>query len=195
MVYTNSMESKKIKTIKKHAFGVLLYRTDIVTGELNVFLAQANGPRYWAPSRTKIWGLPKGRGEFGETEFESAAREFEEEIGMPVPDLKFKKMMDHHRFSARQMITVFVGNANKVDVTYVSSNHQSCEWPYASGNVISYPEILDAQWFPLDEAIKIVLPGQREILQKFSKDHARKLLKKAEKKKTKAAFLELVKTW
>jgi predicted NUDIX family NTP pyrophosphohydrolase len=181
---------KKTKRIKKHAFGILLYRTDSLTGELNVFLAQANGPRYWFPSRTQIWGLPKGRGETGETEFESAAREFEEEVGMPLPPLKFKKMMDHHRTDARQMITVFKGNANKFDINYVSSNHQTREWPESSGNVVSYPEISTARWFPLDQAMKVVLPGQREILKQFSKDHARKAYKKAMKRKVK---LETVK--
>lgn len=178
---------KNTKRIKKHAFGILLYRTDSLTGELNVFLAQANGPRYWFPSRTQIWGLPKGRGEIGETAFESAAREFEEEVGMPLPPVKFKKMMDHHRTEARQMITVFKGNVNKFDVNYVSSNHQSREWPEFSGNVVTYPEISTARWFPLDQAIKVVLPGQREILKQFSKEHARKALKKAMKRNARIA--------
>lgn len=169
---------KKFKKLKKHAFGILLYKKD-ADGGYSVFLAKANGPRYWSPNRVNIWGLPKGRGEAGESEFDAAKREFEEEIGAPLPDIKFKKMMDHHRPNARQMITVFVGKANKVDVQFQGSNHQSCEWPRKSGNIISYPEIVDARWVPIEQAMKIVLPGQRRILAEFLK---KKVTKKRKKK-------------
>ena len=155
--------------LRKHAYGVLLWRKDQDTGSYSVFLVRENGPRYWGSGRQKIWGLPKGGGEVGESAFESASREFAEEVGMPLPDIKYKKMMDHHRPKVRQMITVFTGNASKVDVAYVSSNHRTCEWPRKSGQVVTYPEIEDAQWLPLDIAVRIVLPGQRRILRKFAK--------------------------
>lgn len=165
---------KKVKSVKKHAFGVLLYRKDAVSGAISVFLVQENSPRYWAEERTKIWGLPKGRGDETETAFESASREFYEEVGCALPNVKFKKLMEHHRPNARRKITVFVGNATGHELAYVSSNVQTREWPRKSGNIVTYPEIFDAQWIPLDIAIRVVLPGQKKILKKFAKKQARK---------------------
>lgn len=158
----------KRKRLKKHAFGVLLHRTT-VEGLLEVFLVQENGPQYWEKGRTKIWGLPKGKGNPDEKSKKAAKREFEEEVGIPFPKIEIKKLMHHHRPRIRHMITVFVGNANNVDIHFVKSETQTKEYPCKSGQLITYPEVKTGQWFDVKTSLQIILPGQRKILRQFVK--------------------------
>jgi predicted NUDIX family NTP pyrophosphohydrolase len=162
--------SKNVKSIKRHAFAILLYRVN-TKGKVEVFLAQANGPRYWKRQQENRWGLPKGRSEIGETPFASASREFHEEIGIPLPSGRYRFFMQHVRPKARRQVTVFAAQVTLAqNIVFGGSNFQTKEWPPKSGASITYAEIVDAQWFPIKAAMSMVLPGQRPILKKLKKD-------------------------
>lgn len=168
--------SKKTKPIKRHAFAILLYRQES-SGAFSVFLAQANGPRYWKREQTNNWGLPKGRSDFGETAFDSAKREFREEIGCELPKVRYKFFMHHVRPKARRQVTVFAARVRHSHaVVFGGSNYQRRQWPAKSDQWVEYPEITDAKWFPLDDAMKHVLPGQKKILKTLRKQLRKQLV-------------------
>lgn len=171
---------EKTKQPKSHSCGILLYRVNPVTGKLYVFLGQADGPRYWNPSRkrpTKIWGLPKGRMEKGEDELTTAKREFEEEVGTPAPDVKYKKMMEYDT-PHNKLITVFKAKVDCQGIAFGTPEVVRREYPVHSGNIVEYTELKDAQWFEIEDALKIVMWGQKGILEKFNKDFKKKYKRK-----------------
>lgn len=152
--------------IKSHSCGILLHRIDPKTGDTLVFLGEANNPRYWNANRKHpehIWGLPKGRMEPDESPLETAKREFEEEIGLPAPNLHYEKTMDfktpHHK-----LITVFEADATGIEMHFGEPEVITREYPKGSGEFVSYTEFKDAQWIPLDKALTMVMWGQKGIL-------------------------------
>ena len=148
----------------KHSYGILLYRYN-AKGKLEIFLGEANNPRYWT-RKGAHWGIPKGRADKGEKGLETALREFEEEVGIPAPDLNYEKMMKfntpHHK-----RITVFIANAENAEVAYGKSMIHRVEYPANSGVFLDYPELSDAQWFTKKKALKRVMWGQKGLVQLF----------------------------
>ena len=62
--------------------GILLYR--VRPGGVEVLLGHMGGP-FWAKKDDGAWSIPKGEYGPGEDAFAVARREFEEELGTPVP--------------------------------------------------------------------------------------------------------------
>ena len=171
---------EKNVTPKKHSHGILLHRINEY-GEIEIFLGAANGPRYWGLNHTKIWGIPKGRPEIGESPLETALREFEEEVGIPAPDLKYKLLFDYDT-PHNKMITVFSAKAQNIDVAYGKSMQHEIEWPVKSGTMVTYPELSDARWFTESEALERIMWGQKGIVELFFEKKRRKNAKVATKK-------------
>ena len=163
----------------KHSYGVLLHRYNS-EGKLEVFLGHANGPRYWPRKHDRKWGLPKGRADKGELALETALREFAEEVGIPAPDIKYKKLFKYAT-PHQKRITVFTGNAQGLDVEYGGSMMHRIEWPVGSGEIVEYPEMDTAGWFTQKKALKRVMWGQKGILQHFFAKEKARLRKKAAK--------------
>lgn len=145
-----------------HSCGILLYRH--VFDGVEVFLGKSNSPTFWEGERTRQWGIPKGGVETSDaSEVETAKREFEEETGQAAPDIVYEKLTDF-KTNYGKVLTIFVGDASTQDVKYSGSVMAEREWPLGSGKIVSYPEVSDAQWFPLKEALNIIFYGQRPIL-------------------------------
>ena len=166
---TMNEKKKAGRRIKRHAFAILLYNVD-ATGVLRIFLAQANGPRYWVRQNENRWGLPKGQSDEDELPFEAASREYFEEIGAPLPKGAYRFFMENVRVKARRKVTVFASEIFDMEkVFFVNSNIQTREYPVKSGSFVKYAEIVDAQWFRYKQAKSLVLPGQKPILKKLKK--------------------------
>ena len=165
--------SKKKKDKKRnpakfrHAFAILLYRYNR-KGNLEVFLAHENSPRYWSQAPAEHWGFPKGRADKGETPFQAATREFREEIGTRLPTGSYRFLMHHVRFHARRQVTVFTAETFD-DVVFGGCEPVEREYPAKSGEIVLYNEILDARWFKGKKARKVMLPGQKAILRQLLK--------------------------
>lgn len=181
MSYNKLMDKTVI--VKKHSYGVLLHRRN-ENGEREIFLGAANGPRYWGTKHEKIWGLPKGRPENGEKPLETALREFEEEVGMPAPQSKYKLLFDYSTPHGK-IITVFIAKAQNVKVTYGKSMLHKIEWPVGSGSYVTYRELSDARWFTKEDALNHVMWGQRGIVELFFAGQAIKDRKKELKRAAK----------
>ena len=64
--------------------GLLLYRIS-PGGVVEVLIAHPGGP-FWARKDDAAWSVPKGEYVAGEDPLAAAYREFEEEVGLPVPE-------------------------------------------------------------------------------------------------------------
>ena len=67
---------------RRRSAGIVLWRRR--GDDIEVLLGHMGGP-YWARKDRGAWTIPKGEVEAGEEPLAVAAREFEEELGVPVP--------------------------------------------------------------------------------------------------------------
>ena len=139
-----------------HSAGILLYRH---TPELEVFVGHMGGP-IWARRDAAAWSIPKGLIEPGEDEFETASREFEEEIGQPPPRADYVKLGDF-KYVSGKTVTVFTAES---DLDFAQHPFESTpvtiEWPRGSGHQISFTELDRAEWCALGLARTRLVRGQ-----------------------------------
>jgi len=139
----------------KLSAGVLVHRT--CDGVVEVLIAHPGGP-FWARKDDGAWSIPKGEYSDGEDPWAAAAREFAEELGLPVPpgpriDLGTLKQ------SGGKVVTAFAVQSD-LDITDARSNTFQLEWPPRSGQVQSFPEIDRAEFFAEKLARKKIKPAQ-----------------------------------
>lgn len=143
--------------------GVLLYRR-ADDGALEVLLGHMGGP-FWARKDDGAWSLPKGEHGPDEDPLAVARREFEEELGSPVPadDLVDLGTL---RVTSGKQLRVWAGEGD-LDAAAAVSNTFALEWPPRSGRVQEFPEIDRAAWFPLDAARTKLVRGQVAFLDRL----------------------------
>jgi len=125
------------------------------------------GGPYWSAKDAGAWSIPKGEPQPGETAIAAARREFEEEIGAPAPDVDYE-LFGEFRQTTGKLVTVFVTELSaesSTAVIFVGSNGFDLEWPPRSGTIRQFPEIDRAGWFPLTEALDLVVKGQVGMMQ------------------------------
>ena len=134
--------------------GLLLFRR---SPDVEVLLGHMGGP-FWARKDDGAWSIPKGEYGDGEDPFAVARREFEEELGSPVPASQFISL-GAVKAASGKVLTVWAAEG-AFDVATAVSNTFELEWPPRSGRVQTFPEIDRAAWFGLDEARRKVVKGQ-----------------------------------
>lgn len=146
----------------KKSAGIVAYK--IENNQIYVFLAHMGGP-YWEGINT--WSILKGEHDKSEKMIDTAIREFREECGQEVP---FKNLVYLHTEmqKSRKLVYFFAGETN-IDTTKCFSNTFTKEYPKGSGIIKEFPEMDKYNWFPIDEAVKIILPGQKKSLLKLKK--------------------------
>lgn len=146
----------------KLSAGVLLYR--IVDGVVEVLIVHPGGP-FWARRDDGAWSVPKGEYTDDEDPWAAARREFSEELGAPPPDGP-RIDLTPVRQSGGKVVTVFAVRGD-LDATAAHSNTFAMEWPKGSGTLKEFPEIDRAAWFPVAEARRKLLTGQRPLLEEL----------------------------
>ena len=141
--------------------GLLLYRR--VPG-LEVLLGHMGGP-FWARKDDAAWSVPKGEYEPGEEPFAVALREFEEELGSPVPATDFLPLGEVTQAGGK-VLTVWAAEGD-LDAAAARSNTFALEWPPRSGRIQEFPEIDRAAWLPVDEARHEAGPRQVPLLDRL----------------------------
>jgi predicted NUDIX family NTP pyrophosphohydrolase len=144
----------------KESAGILLYR--LAAGRVEVLIGHMGGP-YWARKDAAGWSIPKGEFEPGDDPLTAAKREFEEEIGRPVPATDFVELGTHKQ-STGKLVTVWAALGD-LDASTASSNTFEMEWPKGSGRIEAFPEIDRADWFDLETAREKLVKGQRPFLE------------------------------
>ena len=142
--------------------GILLHRRGHPGRE--VLIGHMGGP-FWARKDEAAWSVPKGEYGPGEDAFRVALREFEEELGSPVPASDFLPLGDV-RQSGGKVLTVWAAEGD-LDATAIRSNTFPLEWPPRSGRVQEFPEVDRAAWLGVDEARAKLVKGQVPYLQRL----------------------------
>lgn len=147
-------------SVAKRSAGLLLYRAG-ADGAVEVLIAHPGGP-FWARKDDGAWSIPKGEQPEGEDSWDTARREFAEEVGLEPPDGE-RADLGVVRQAGGKVVVVFAVRGD-LDVTDARSNTFELEWPPRSGQRREFPEVDRVGWFPLDQARVKLLAGQRPAL-------------------------------
>ena len=142
--------------------GILLYRED----PLEVLLVHPGGP-FWAKKDAGAWSIPKGEYEDGDDPRACALREFEEELGTPLPADAELTDLGSVKLRSGKQVTAFAVEGD-LDADAISSNTFTMEWPPRSGMTREFPEVDRAGWFDLETAREKLNPVQAELLVRLS---------------------------
>jgi predicted NUDIX family NTP pyrophosphohydrolase len=146
----------------KRSAGILLFRR--TGGRLEVLLGHMGGP-LWARREQAAWSLPKGEYLTDEQPRDAALREFAEELGIPVPDVRLVDLGEVRQPSGK-VVTVWAGESD-LDLTGFAPGTFEMEWPRGSGRAQSFPEIDRVAWLDLAAARPLLVAGQREFLDRL----------------------------
>ncbi|MBP1633972.1 MAG: Phosphohydrolase [Acidobacteria bacterium] len=126
-----------------------------------VLLVHPGGP-FWARRDEGAWSIPKGEVAEGEDALQAARREFEEETGAAAPGGPVFALAPCRQKGGK--IVEAWAIAGELDPSTLRSNTFALEWPPRSGRHVQVPEVDRAAWFPLDEARRRILEGQRPLI-------------------------------
>jgi predicted NUDIX family NTP pyrophosphohydrolase len=130
-----------------------------------VLLVHPGGP-FWARKDAGAWSIPKGEYGDGEDPRTCAAREFEEELGTPLPaGAELTELGTVKLRSGKQIVAFAV--AGDLDADSIVSNTFTMEWPPRSGQTREFPEVDRAAWFDLAHAREKLNPAQAELLDRL----------------------------
>jgi predicted NUDIX family NTP pyrophosphohydrolase len=142
--------------------GILLHRRGAAGRE--VLIGHMGGP-FWARKDAGAWSIPKGEYGPGEDPFTVARREFEEELGAPVPAADFLALGEL-RTTSSKVLTVWAAEGD-LDASAAISNTFDLEWPPRSGRIQQFPEIDRAAWYPVEEVRSKLVKGQVGFLDRL----------------------------
>lgn len=143
----------------KISAGILLFRRR-PTG-IEVMLVHPGGP-FWAKKDEGAWSIPKGLADEGENLLEAAKREFLEETGVTVEG-EFLDLGAHKQPGGKTVVAWAC--EGDFDPAALTSNTFSLEWPPRSGRVAQFPEVDQAAWYSIDEALEKINKGQNPIVE------------------------------
>lgn len=158
--------------VARHSAGILLFRRS--GAALELLLVHPGGP-FWARKDDGAWSIPKGEYDEARDDPRAAAlREFEEELGrpLPVPGPAASPAaaaaadgddpligLGSVKQSGGKIVTAWAAEGD-LDAEAVVSNTFELEWPPRSGRLRTFPEVDRAAWFPVEEARAKILRGQ-----------------------------------
>lgn len=146
----------------RRSAGILLFRH---RDGVEVLLAHPGGP-FWARRDAGAWSLPKGEHGPDEPPLSAALREFEEELGRPVPP-GARLDLGEVRQAGGKTVRAWAVEGD-LDPTTITPGTFELEWPRGSGRVRTIPEVDRVAWFDLPEARTRLLAGQRPFLDRLA---------------------------
>ena len=146
----------------RRSAGILLHRRS-ADGGVEVLLGHMGGP-FWARKDDGAWSIPKGEYADGEDPLAVAHREFEEELGTPVPAAEVVPLGELR--AGGKVLTVWAAEGD-LDATAIRSNTFPLEWPPRSGRVQEFPEVDRAAWLGIEQARAKLVRGQVPYLQRL----------------------------
>jgi predicted NUDIX family NTP pyrophosphohydrolase len=148
--------------VPKRSAGILLFRGPGPSPE--VLLVHPGGP-YFARKDFGVWSIPKGEYDESEDPLVCARREFEEELGSPLPPGDVVELGEVTQ-RAGKVVTAFAIEGD-LDATAAESNTFEMEWPPRSGRMAEFPEIDRAEWFSVDDARDKLVPAQAAFIDRL----------------------------
>jgi len=160
----NELEFKKYKTVSA---GIMLYRYH--SGGIEVLLGNPGVP-YWINRHGEgCWEIPKGKVEDNEDIYEAAIREFEEETNITVPtDVDHIYLGTSLQKRKEKLVHAWAVSTDIPDSEInFESNTCTIEWPKGSGQKIEINELRIVEFFPIEEAKKMVMEYQIIFLERL----------------------------
>ena len=143
--------------------GLLLYR--VRDGALEVLLGHMGGP-LWARRDAGAWSIPKGELADGEEALAGARREFAEELGHPAPDGEAVPLGEVRQRGGKRVVAFAL--EGDFDPAALDPGTFEMEWPPRSGRRQRFPEIDRVAWLGLDDARRLVVPAQAELIDRLA---------------------------
>lgn len=144
--------------------GIILYRKN--EDRFEFFMCSPGGP-YWV--NRILWGFPKGHIENGETPFETALREFEEETSVKLSKDETKyQYLGKIRQNKKKDVHVFIKPYENENLTNCYSNY--CV-SIIKGVEIKHPEIKEYKWVNIEEYKENGIKPYIPILEKICNDY------------------------
>ncbi len=134
--------------MSRRSAGLLLYRRP-AEGGVEILLGHPGGP-LWATRDEGVWSVPKGEYADGETAWDVARREFQEETGHPPPDGEPIELGEIRQKGGKLVVAWAL--EGDLDPAAAHSNTFEFQWPSRSGRYITIPEIDRVSWFAPAEA-------------------------------------------
>lgn len=132
---------------------------------LEFLLVHPGGP-FWKSKDLGAWTIPKGEIEGGEEPFACARREFAEELSFE-PEGAFIELTPVQQKGGKIVHAwAFEGDC---DPGQIKSNLCRMEWPPASGQFQSFPEVDKAAFFLSGEARKKINAAQAALLDELER--------------------------
>jgi predicted NUDIX family NTP pyrophosphohydrolase len=147
----------------RRSAGILVFRR--TNGQVEVLIGHMGGP-LWARRDAGAWSIPKGQPEQDETPEVAARREFQEELGLPVPDGELIDL-GAVKQSNGKVVTVWALEADLDPETVVPGTFQM-EWPKGSGVLREFPEIDRVAWLDLATARAKLVKAQGAFLDRLT---------------------------
>ena len=145
----------------KQSAGILPYRVGD-DGSLDVLLVHPGGP-FWSNKDEHAWSIPKGEYGPDENPEHAAAREFTEELGLPVPEGLWIDL-GTIRQKGGKYVRAWAVMSDDLNIEGMVSNRFQMEWPPRSGMVQDFPEVDRAEWMTITQASGRLGVGQDEFL-------------------------------
>jgi predicted NUDIX family NTP pyrophosphohydrolase len=142
--------------------GILLFRR--TGGAVEVLIVHPGGP-LWARRDDGAWSIPKGEYDSGEEPLAAARREFEEEIGAPLPDGEALALGEVRLKSGKRVVAWAL--EGDVDAAAIRSNTFAMQWPPRSGRIQEFPEVDRGEWFTPARARVKLHPAQVEFVDRL----------------------------
>ena len=149
--------------------GILLWRRRAGAGaaaDIEVLIAHMGGP-LWAGKDEAAWSIPKGIYDDPEGPLDAAVREWQEELGLPLPVSVAELVpLGEARQASGKVVTVWTAEGDLDPDTIVPGTF-TMVWPPRSGTAAEFPEIDRVEWCTVDNARRRLVAGQRVFLDRL----------------------------
>lgn len=138
-------------------------------GALDVFLVHPGGP-FFANRDEGCWTIPKGLPEEDEALQATAIREFQEETGVDASPPYLPLGSIRQRGGKTVHAWAFEGEWPEGHV--LNSNTFTLEWPRGSGQMQTFPEVDQGQFFDVDTARQKINAAQVDLIDRLQEQLA-----------------------
>ena len=141
--------------------GILLWRG--LDGDVQVLIAHMGGP-FWTGKDDAAWSVPKGEYVDPEEPRDAAVREWEEELGLPLPVAVAELVaLGEVKQPSGKRLSVWAAEGD-LDPAAVVPGMFTMQWPPRSGEMAEFPEIDRVEWCDIELARRRLVAGQRVLL-------------------------------
>ncbi|MDQ1618374.1 MAG: hypothetical protein QOE19_943 [Actinomycetota bacterium] len=146
----------------RQSAAILLFRRS--EDQTEVLLGHMGGP-FWSRRDEAAWSLPKGEHGPDEQPADAARREFEEELGLPLPHGELVDL-GSVRQAGGKVVSAYA-LAGDLDPRDVRAGTFEMEWPRGSGRIEVFPELDRVAWFGIEQARPKLVSAQRAFLDRL----------------------------